>query len=318
MKKKLSFVAKNYKPNNKIIFIAGTCRSGKTTLGQILSSGKYCGLNEEEYILQKFNLLYQQEIGMRDYLQEIFEYHIDEIYHDVILCRNANFRKNDLSSIYKNTLKSELKYRMNLDGVRDAAEYNKKFKFKLIQILTESVDINNLFKNMKCKPLGVLNIIGHYNQVSTEIANKKWFLSKNFKGSNLFLATREYKINKSKYYLPWWVKNGDEEYFLDLNLFSRGLYYWYVINKRIMLSKNTSTKYKTYNIFYDDIKHDTNIIKSLMSEYKIKSTSLTKNLLNDIVSRSNTNHFYPHRADRDLLDKCQKLYIDLMLYKYEI
>ena len=55
-----------------------------------------------------------------------------------------------------------------------------------------------------------------------------------------------------------------------------------------------------------------------MSEYKIKSTSLTKKLLNDIVSRSNANHFYPHRADRDLLDKCQKLYIDLMLYKYEI
>ena len=317
IKNKLSFKSDNYNGNHRIIYITGTCRAGKTSLAQILASGKNCALNDEENILQKINLLYHQNKDMRHELLGFFESHIDDIYHDIILCRKANFRKQDASNIYNNTLETEINKRMKLNRVKDAAIYNNKTNFKLIQTLAESPNINRLIAKMNCKPYGLINIIRGFEHIADDVYEKKWFTNINLKSSNLFIGYKPYTYKNIIYNLPWWVKEGDEKYFLNLNLYSRGLYYWYAINKDLFLTNKSCPSFKFMNVLYSDLIINNKALNNIIKFFQIPKTSLTNTNIKELLSRKHYKKIIRYRSDEKILNKCKQLYTKLKLEKYE-
>jgi len=81
----------------------------------------------------------------------------------------------------------------------------------------------------------VIHIIRNGVDVALEVAEKRWYSDESLMQAFESMLTFAFDSRKLKrrYYLPWWIDDGEEEYFLSMNNFARGLYYWRKMNELV-------------------------------------------------------------------------------------
>ena len=97
---------------DNVIFITGSFRSGKTTTARILASSKNTVFFDEPLSLISLCILEHLKKIDREIAIEMFVAYATQIYFDAIIGRNLNFKKTDLSYIYKYINQKDLKIRM--------------------------------------------------------------------------------------------------------------------------------------------------------------------------------------------------------------
>ena len=143
---------------------------------------------------------------------------------------------------------------------------------------------------------------------------KGWFANKQLLKPKKSLPYIKFTKNKKIWFLPWWVKTGDENFFINLSHFSRCLYYW--IQNEILAKKQLQDliKQKKCKIikFENLINNPKKIYNQLSKFLDIKPTNITRNILMDLKSRKKIKiNFNQFDIDQNILKKMnylQRLY----------
>lgn len=213
-------------PDFRIAIITGACRSGKTTIGQILGS-----MNNVEYIDEPWFptvLPVMQNYGSidPDVAVDMLRAFTKELFNDIILLRQSNFRPNDLSTIWARKDVKDIMDRLVKKHTRDDVEkYIEEKNPILLYNLAELIPFMSFF--IKTFPdCRIIHVIRNGFDVAQEVVDKQWFSNEKFKEplSNYYLF-RVFE-DSGKHYIPWWVKRGEERKFLRMNDYTKGLYYW--------------------------------------------------------------------------------------------
>lgn len=236
--------------NFEITIVTGVCRSGKTLFSRLISSHDRIEYIDEPWTLMTIPILNGMNLIDKEVAQKIMNARIDELMNDVILLRQANFRPGDLSTIWQQQTPSSIFERLiGLQSRRDVDKYIKEHKPILLCVLSETIPfIPFLFETFpKCK---IIHVIRHPIDVAQDVDDKKWFSSENLRKPSNNVLYRKTGLGNETYYFPWWVKKGDERYFLNLNDFAKGLYYW----RRLLKNNNDKRGYPENA--YKEIKYE--------------------------------------------------------------
>ena len=219
----------------EVVSIVGACRSGKTTLGRLLGSFKSVEYIDEPWLPMMLPVIHGKKLISSEVCRDIFSAYLQEFFYDVVLLRQANFRPNDLSSIWSFKEPVEIFDRLTrLDRKRDAANYARDNRSLLLYSGPGTYPF--LKSNKFLLPEGkIVHIIRNGVDVALDVAEKKWYSDESLMQpfeSVLSFAFDSREL-KRRYYLPWWIEDGEEEYFLSMNNFTRGLYYWRKMNELV-------------------------------------------------------------------------------------
>ena len=155
-----------------IVIVTGLCRSGKTLFSRLISSNEKIEYIDEPWTLRTIPLLQAMDLIDKDVARKIMNVRIDELMNDIILLRQANFRPNDLSTIWQHKTPSAILTRLiGLQSRQDVRKYIKENKPVLLCVLTETNPfIPFLFEAFpKCK---IIHMIRHPIKVALGLEKK--------------------------------------------------------------------------------------------------------------------------------------------------
>jgi len=299
-------------PDFKIAIITGACRSGKTTIGQILGSMNNVEYIDEPWLPQVLPIMQYYGSIDPDVAADMLRAFTKELFNDIILLRQSNFRPNDLSTIWdRKNIKEILNRLIEVDTRTDVQNYINEKNPLLLFNLAELIPFMGFFTRAfpDCK---IIHVVRNGFDVAQEVVNKQWFSIENIMEpfSNYYLFRM---FNDSgKRYIPWWVKKGEERKFLRMNEYTKGLYYWrslFEINKKSVdaFKIDKSNQYfeiKSENFF----KTPGVFIEKLGSFLEVDYSNKTKAALglidkNKAIKRKNFKEIVPD----DELDKAYKV-----------
>tara|TARA_B100000959_G_scaffold225037_1_gene239016 strand:- start:1968 stop:2957 length:990 start_codon:yes stop_codon:yes gene_type:complete len=304
----------------KKVIITGVCRSGKTLLGRILGTLKNVEYMDEPWlatILPHFlgNKLIDPQVA-KDFMAS----YVEELFNDVILLRQTNFRPNDQSSIWDRKGIKELYERLiNLHTRDDVRDYVRSKKPTLILNLSLTNPFLFFLKESLpgCK---IIHVIRNGLDVALEVEKKKWYSNERLRKPICNgLLYRIHKSNKflGKYYIPWWVEKNDEEKFLKMNDFTKGLYFW---RRYFELSENQIKDFKSaFPNQYKEVRFEKilrnpmAVLDDLSGFFNTSITEQTNLVLSNInTEQLKTQRKYPlNRVPRDEKNKVKKLLTNL-------
>lgn len=254
---------------NNIIIVTGASRSGKTLLCRILGSSENVEWIEEPYDLGNYIRMYGMGLLDPEVFRMLFNSSIYELINSMVLLRNANFRPDDLSSIWKYKGASDIFCRLHniktRDDVRQYIENNKTwFILDLPDILRFLPLVSDCFEN-----LIVINVVRNGYDVADSCYKKGWFSDKDVQltHNNIY---REYEEKM----IPWYISEGNENAYFSADAYERALMYWIEINK-----SSLDTQMVNISLRYEDLcDNGTGIIRNLMNRIGLRSTSITSAL----------------------------------------
>lgn len=299
--------------NERVIFISGTCRSGKTLLSKLLGSTKEIEWIEEPYSMLLIPILVGLDIISQYSFDMIFPAMCREYINDQVLLRNGNFRVNDLSSIWNIKDSKEIFERLvNLNSRSDVNQYildnEKIFLFDLPEVLPFMDYIRNC-----CNNAVIIHVIRNGFDVADETLNKGWFSDLSLSNCHQNTLFRRYKDGRC---IPWWVRDEEEDIFIAACEYERGLMYWYSILDYAHDSDEGS-KENLYDILirYEDLVKTPNSILELLNQKK-KLTITSKTI--SIMSEFNSKQYSP-KSKRVIYNKeIEKKFMEVMRkYGYE-
>ena len=293
----------------EIVAIVGACRCGKTTLGRLLGSIKSVEYIDEPWLPMMLPVIHGKKLISSELCRDIFSAYIQELFYDIVLLRQANFRPNDLSSIWSFKEPSEIFDRLTrLDRKRDAAKYAQENRSLLLYSGPGTYPF--LKSNRFLLPEGkIVHIIRNGLDVALDVAEKKWYSDESLLQpfeSVLGFAYDSQKL-KRQYYLPWWVEIGEEEYFLSMNNFSRGLYYWRKMNELVdgdnIEELERKSDYYTLIRFEDLLQDPKNMVRFFEKWLNRSATGKTSTLiksLEKIGTRFQNKVFYENIPEQEV------------------
>jgi hypothetical protein len=210
-------------------------RVGKTLLSSVLSTSKNVEYAEEPWTAQFFPIAMSNGFFDESHASLFFSEYIRQLFYETYLLRYANFRLIDLSYIGHKKPKSVIEHRINRFknwvDVKDVSEsifmLNLSGTVRELKFIYDSIP--------RCK---IIYVIRHAMSVAKEIERKKWFCAEALKNP---ISPSLYKKHKNLF-LPFWIKNGEEDFFINLNEFEKGLYYYNVMVERSIASEMLSHK----------------------------------------------------------------------------
>lgn len=257
----------------KIILITGTSRSGKTTLSKLLASCSNVFWIEEPYSLMKLIELYGISLISKDLFTMMFTSIVNELINDTILYRNANFRPNDLSSIWNYKTAKDVFYHLyTLHSRKDVEDYitgcEPSFIIDIPEISRFIPLIKECFEN-----LIVINVIRNGFDVADACYKKEWFTDNNFDvfSNNIHKQFRGKKI-------PYWLPEGYEEKYVNADSWERGVMYWTEINRCLL-----SSDFADITVKYESLtEKPQDCLNSLTETLHIKQTELSASICSSI------------------------------------
>lgn len=209
-----------------VTVITGVCRSGKTLLGNLLATCSNVEYADEPYTAMMLPMVAYTEKLDLEFAKGWLASYLAELFNDLILLRRANFRPEDLSSIWTKKPPVEIFERLTRINTRDeAARYAKENGSKLIVILSECMPFVGFI--LEAIPgVKIVHVVREGHAVARDVERKKWFSDGQLLNPKMAQLYRPYSYSGATWYLPWWVDHGEEDYFLSLSDYERGLYYW--------------------------------------------------------------------------------------------
>lgn len=294
----------------RVAVITGVCRSGKTLFGNLLATAKYVEHTDEPWL--PMNLPVTAGLKMIDssLCREMFVSCTVELVNAMILLRQANFRKNDLSSIWKQKTKSEINHRLNdlysrSDVRQFASQNNPLLLYNLAETIPHITFVTDIFD--KCK---VIHLIRKGLDVARETVDKKWFCDKQLLQPSNTLIYYGFKYKKKVWNLPWWVDSGDERKFINYSDFERGIYYWCSLIEKSIKPIGNLVKGNRYMVvrFEDFLIKPAKVIDKAMAFLEIEKTLLTKKRLKIVKASVHSNNSSFPKVSSDLVVRAEKLY----------
>ncbi len=212
----------------RVAIITGVCRSGKTLVGQLLGSMRNVEHIDEPWLPMMLPVMQGKALIDREVARTLLRSFTEELFHDMILLRNANFRPQDLSSIWVRKGAPEIFSRLvNLHSRDDVQRYvrenNSVLLYNLAEVMPYLSFLIEVFPHCK-----IIHVVRNGLDVALSITDKQWFSDAQLKNPRNNLLFREYRSadGAKRYYLPWWLQEEDSESFLNMGNFGRGLCYW--------------------------------------------------------------------------------------------
>ena len=225
---KILFGATNNQSTDSILIISGVARSGKTTLGNILGSCIAVEHVEEPKPFVHLPILSAFGSINEPLSVNIFKSYIYDLWYERLIMRNVNFRPMDESSIWKQKTIMEIIYRtLRLNDRKMVQRYLDNRNSSLVLTLTHTIPFCDFF--WKALPQSkILHVVREGVQVAMDVTSKGWLANEQLIEPQHASPYRLYlrKKDGTKFHLPFWVENGYEERYLNMSLFSRGIYYW--------------------------------------------------------------------------------------------
>jgi hypothetical protein len=217
---------------DKGIFISGSARSGTTIIGKLIST-----LSNVEYFYEPLlpvPIMLNNGIKNSKKLLEI--YLVENLLGESIAGRNFNFNENDDSCIYNSKSKKEIDEVMS--KAHDRKELEEKylktvFSMKIPDLIFFLRDLRFLYPNTNY-------VLMHRNpnDVINSLKRKGWFSSKNLQKINLTPKYPKKIIDNIK--IPYWVKQEDENFWLNTDEINRCAYYYKRISEEVLENAGSS------------------------------------------------------------------------------
>jgi hypothetical protein len=267
--------------NNPTVIITGACRSGKTTIGNILATCDEVEYADEPWFMMQISHMMANGTISTNKAKGLIPTYLSELLNDLILLRGANFRIDDLSSIWTKKRTEEILYRLtSVKSRADVQALIKENKTQLILTLSEAgPTLSNMTQHIG--DVKVIHVVRNGLEVAQAIADKKWFSNENLKRPNMAMLTSKVNFKNTLYYIPWWVKEEDVELFLTYNDLERGLFYWCSI-----IEYSISNFKKVKNVFTLNFEslliNPTETSRTVMDFLGLRMSKLAELKINDI------------------------------------
>lgn len=264
--------------------ITGTCRSGKTLLGNLLATANFVEHADEPWLPMNLPVAVGLKMVDKKLAKDMFVTYTTELFNDMVLLRHANFRSKDMSSIWKQKTPKEIFFRLKgletrLDVKNFAAQHNPLLLYNLAEAIPYIKFIT--FALPSCK---IIHSVREGFQVAQDVAAKHWFSDKQLLFPINAQIYRKYKYKTKIWYLPWWVSNNDEGKFINFSELERALYYWCsLIEKSIDIIDSLVTKGRCLTVRYEDlVKNPSKTLNATLRYLSIKKTPLTEKALKKV------------------------------------
>ncbi len=280
----------------KLLFLGGVTRSGKSFLCPIISSFK----KTEMFICDSIaeNIYYLNFLKMINHNQAkyLFKFIYNERIYNLNIGRNLNRRDSDYSSINKNKNKKLYSQRERSNKEGDIKIQDIKKEQNNYPIMFHDILINPSFIYASFPKSKVIFIERHPIDLIFEWKNKKYYGQFYTNPRNTTLAFN-YK-NKTNY--PFWCKGHENEFDKLKNSYEKTIF---LIEKLYVIQKKNYLKYKKkYNkklllIKFESLVENTNFEINKIGKFLnlTKSNFTKKEIKNQRGNRSST---YPERLIR--------------------
>lgn len=302
------FVPGDIESKIRTVIIMGVNRSGKTTLGNLIATDSNVEHLDEPWPLFTLPILVNLKIIEPVMGKQLFLTYLKELMNDAILLRGANFRPDELSSIWLRRTPSEIFSRIAMIQNRsDVDKYiNKNKPFSLLN-LSESGVCNLLTITNFLPTSKIIHVVRNGVNVANQIYQKKWLSDKELINPSYAQIFRSYKYRRQTFCVPWWLKKGDEEEFIEYSEFERGLFYWCELMESAMkLLKMIKNKY--IEVKYEDIiSNPQKTIEDINKFLGTNPSSMTIKAIKDIEKHDRRVDSAPKISDR-LFTRVSKVY----------
>lgn len=263
------------KINEKIIVVTGTGRAGKTLLSKLLGSTKRIEWIEEPCDLELVTMLTGTGKMDKVLFKRLFPILCKERINDHVLLRNANFRPNDLSSIWNYKEGTEIFERLVNVNTRDQVkEYiiNEKKSF-----LLDMPDVRPFIDLLRevIPHVIFIHVVRNGLDVAKAVVDKGWFsddsltLVKSLSLGRVFMNP----MTNCEINLPWWVEDGQEEAFCLADEYERAFIYWYEMLK---CGNENNVSDDTILVKYEDlVANPDEVLRKLGEKIEIVETART-------------------------------------------
>jgi len=290
--KDLSYSSGNIHFNFNTAIITGVCRSGKTTLGNLLATAPYVENAEEPWTAT--NLSMMTGLGLIDERagKEMCLNFLTEMFNDMILLRKANFRPKDLSSIWNQKSGEEIFSRLtDLYSRGDVKEFISDNSPLLLLNLAEILPFIDFFLDV-LPETKLIHVVRKGLDVASDCYQKHWFSDEQVKLPIKAFPYSTYKFRNETWYLPWWVSRDEEELFLSYSEYERCVYYWcQLIQSELDRIDGLVDEGKCIVIRYEElIKDPRKSFDEAAYFLNIKSTPLTEMAIAKVKSREEIVH----------------------------
>jgi len=309
---KLSFSSAPIHFNFDTAIITGTCRSGKTTLGNLLGTCKSVENVEEPWTAKLIPLM--SGLGLMDEAigKEMFLSYITELFNEMVLLRRANFRPGDLSCVWAQKNPEEVHLRLTGVSTRtEVKEYATEHSSMLLLNLTEVVPFLQFFFDIMPKTK-LIYLLRKGKDVAYDCLEKHWFSDAQLKTPIKALPYQQYEYKGITWHLPWWISQGEEELFISYSEYDRCIYYWCQTEQSGYSTVNRLIKEGScYHVDYEDlITAPRKILGSAAEFLEVDTTPMTEMAIAKLQLRSHRSCNYSIR-DNALKYRYETVYSQL-------
>jgi hypothetical protein len=286
-----------------ITVITGTCRSGKTLLGNLLATSSRVEYADEPWTAMLLPMLVSTGKVDPDLAVGWLGAFVSELFNDLVLLRSANFRPDDLSTIWTKKNPHEIFFRLTKLRTRlNVLDYVKAKNLSLTLTLAECGPFADFIMAAMGHPK-IVHVIRNGFHVAADVVEKGWLSDAQLlKPSNAQLFAN---VERSGvvFHLPWWVDVGDEQMFMQFSEYERGLYYWCSLIEKTLPHQEAC---RMYIVKYADLVSDPRVVFDLLStKLSIPPGPLTDECIAQIAHR--TQPVEPENITPDLNDKTSLL-----------
>lgn len=274
--------------NFGVVFVVGGNRVGKTLLSVLLASFRNAEHVDESWLPTMLPSLQKCGVVERDAAVQMLRSYIEDLFYETLLARKINLRPSDRSSIWQHKTPAALMYRMNHLKTRLQAEDYAKNRMALLLLSLPGTGSSSDFLQSAIPKSRVLHVVRHAYDVANEVAGKRWFSNNNLRVPLYTCLRFRHRSShfKGVFFIPWWVKENEAEYFLRLTDFEKGLYFWRsmlpIDQSGVLVLKNSHDKLYRLVRYEDVVSSPHSFVDDMSRWLSRKRTLLTRNLLAEI------------------------------------
>jgi hypothetical protein len=265
--------------NFPVVVITGICRSGKTLLGNLLATCPEVEYADEPHTAMMLPMAVETNKIEVAFAESWFRANLKELFNDLIMLRSANFRPDDLSSIWSKKTQEEISDRLiNINTRTQAKQLSKTNNSSLVVTLSECLPFID-FINRSLKKCKFIHVIRNGFDVAAAVTEKKWFSDEQLLHPINAQLYVHFQHGSQTWHLPWWVDMHDYEFFLQLDIYSRGVYYWCSLMEKGLTAFQNSEGEKMIVAYADLVARPVPEFEKVCNFLNFKNGLLTKSQL---------------------------------------
>ncbi|MCG3175908.1 MAG: hypothetical protein MOGMAGMI_00845 [Candidatus Omnitrophica bacterium] len=238
------------------VFLLGSCRSGKSSLGRLMGSLRDHYHVEEDWLLLMLPLMARAGLVDRRVFVNMARAWISEKVYDVVLMRSASFRPTDHSYVARMKTAGDIETALTrLRGRGDVDRYLRSSKVRVIFNLAELGSCADLLKEIHPRAL-YIHVDRSADAQAADIRAKAWYDQAQLVRPSNRQLYRLVRRNGRTLYLPFWVRPAHTEAFLRMGAEERARYYVSEHRRLTLRARRRAGRLRWVDVRYEDLLRD--------------------------------------------------------------